>query len=56
MHSEELISKFEDIFHFNVIGHNRIDAHSIELELAEYDGVTFIFTWYNDRSFKLETK
>ena len=56
MSSDELITKFEDIFPFSVIGHDRLDAHSIELELSEFNGVSFIFTWYNDRSFKLETK
>ena len=57
MHSEELIEKFNDLFpNYTIEGHDRIDAHSIILEIREFGGLEIIFTWYNDRSFKLETK
>lgn len=56
MHKEELLEKFNDIFSFNVTSFERLDAHSILITVSEFDGTEFIFTWYNDHSFKLETK
>lgn len=57
MHSEELIEKFNDLFPcFTVVSHNREDPHTIILEIVELGNLEVIFTYYNDRSFKLETK
>ena len=56
MHKEELLEKFNDIFSFNVTSCERLDAHSILITTLEFDGTELIFTWYNDHSFKLETK
>ena len=56
MHREELIEKFGDIFSFNITDSKKIDSNSIEITLSEFGDQSFIFTYYNDRSFKLETK
>ena len=56
MHREELVDKFTDIFRFTVEESKKIDSNSIEISLAEFGGQAFIFTYYNDHSFKLETK
>lgn len=56
MHKEELLEKFNDIFSFSVNECERLDAHSILITISEVEGVELIFTWYNDHSFKLETK
>lgn len=56
MHREEIVQKFGDIFSFNVTKSIKIDSNSIEITLSEFGDQSFIFTYYNDHSFKLETK
>ena len=55
MDHEGLINAFNDKFGsiFNVISYKRLDPHSIEVLST---GVTIIFTYYGDKSWKIETK